>query len=136
VEDLLGGKHLLGAADHVLKVYLAATAAAPSASADSVKADIAEISAANGYPSGGSDVQNSISRAAGVASLVGVDVVWTGTGAGPAAFGPLQFVVLYNDTQTTPADPLVAWWDYGSSITVNTGETFTVDFGSEIFTLT
>jgi hypothetical protein len=36
--------------------------------------------------------------------------------------------VLYNDTPTSPADPLVGWWDYGSSITLLDTETFTVDF--------
>jgi hypothetical protein len=117
----------------VLKVY--ATNAAPSASLDLVKTDLAEITPANGYPSGGSDVQNDWAEAGGTATLTGVDVVWTGTGAGPAAFGPLQYIPLYNDTPTSPADPLVCWWDYGSSITVNTGETFTVDFGANIFTL-
>jgi hypothetical protein len=34
---------------------------------------------------------------------------------------------LYNDTPTSPADPLVGYWDYGSSITLAAGETFTVD---------
>jgi hypothetical protein len=35
--------------------------------------------------------------------------------------------VLYNDTPTSPADPLIGWWDYGSSQAVAAGETFTVD---------
>jgi hypothetical protein len=32
-------------------------------------------------------------------------------------------------------DPLVNWWDYGSAISINDGETFTVDFGASWFTL-
>jgi hypothetical protein len=39
--------------------------------------------------------------------------------------------VVYNDTPTSPADPLVAWFDYGSSITLIDGETFTVDFDGD-----
>jgi hypothetical protein len=47
--------------------------------------------------------------------------------------------VLYNDSATSPLDALVAWWDYGSSITLADGETFTVKFSNTtpgaIFTL-
>lgn len=128
-EDLAEKVHDCNA--DLFKVYL--SNAVPSASADAVKADLAEISAVNGYPSGGSDVQNSTSRAGGVTSVLGVDVVWTASGG---AFGPFQYVALYNDTPTSPADPLIAWWDYGSAVTVNNGESFTVDFGSSLFTIT
>lgn len=113
-----------------LKVYL--TNATPSASADSIKTDLAEISAGNGYPSGGSDITNSYSESGGTGTLTGTDVVWTASGG---SFGPFRYVVLYNDSSTSPADPLIAWWDYGSSISVNDGETFTVDFGASILTV-
>lgn len=115
----------------LLKVY--ASNAAPSASADSVKADLAEITAANGYPSGGSDVVNTYSETGGTGTLAGTDVVWTASGG---SFGPLRYIALYNDTPVSPVDPLIAWWDHGSSITINDGESFTVDFGATIFTLT
>jgi len=115
----------------LLKVY--ASNAAPSASADSVKADLAEITAQNNYPAGGSDTGNTYSEAAGTGTLVGTDVTWTASGG---SFGPLQYVVLYNDSVTTPVvDPLIAWWDHGAAVTINDGESFTVDFGTEIFTL-
>ena len=130
VEQLCAGKHDFTAAGHVFKVY--ASNAAPSASLDAVKADLAEITPANGYPSGGSDVTNTLSETTGTATVAGTDVVWTASGG---SFGPLQYIPLYNDTQTVPADPLVAWWDYGSAVTVNDAETFTVDFGASIFTL-
>lgn len=130
VEQLGKGVHQLHAAGHTLKVY--ASNATPDAGADAVKADLAEITAQNGYPSGGSDIQNDWTESAGTASLTGVDVVWTASGG---SFGPLRYVPCYNDTPTSPADPLVGWWDYGSSITVNDGETFTVDFGSSVLTL-
>src|SRR5687767_10765208 len=93
VEQLGKGVHQLHAAGHTLKVYL--SNAAPSASADAVKADLAEITAQNGYPAGGTDVQNDYTESSGTATLTGVDVVWTASGG---SFGPFQYVVLYNDT--------------------------------------
>lgn len=131
VEDLGSGVHQLHAAGHTLKVY--ASNATPSASLDAVKADLAEITNENGYPAGGTDVQNDFTQTSGTASLTGTDVVWTASGG---TFGPLRYVVLYNDTPTSPTDPLIAWWDYGSSVTPANTETFTVDFSTSIFTLT
>lgn len=130
VEDLGKGVHQLHAAGHTLKVY--ASNAAPSESLDAVKADLAEIAAANGYPAGGSDVQNDATETTGTLTVTGVDVVWTAAGG---SFGPFQYIVLYNDTPTSPADPLIGWWDYGSAVTINDGETFTTDFGASVFTL-
>lgn len=131
VEQLVLGKHNFAAAGDVFKVYL--SNAAPSAAADAVKADLAEISSGNGYPAGGSDIQNTVSEAAGTVTIGATDVVFTASGG---TVGPFQYAAVYNDTQTSPADPLVNWWDYGSAITLNDTETFTVDFGSNtLFTL-
>jgi len=130
VEQLGLGKHDLSAAGHVLKVYL--SNAVPSASADAVKADLAEFAGGTGYTAGGTDIQNGWTETTGTATLTGVDVVWT---AGAADWVAFQYVVLYNDTQTSPADPLVAWWDYGSALTLRNTETFTVDFGTSVATL-
>jgi len=44
--------------------------------------------------------------------------------------------VLFNDTPAGPVDPLIAWWNYGSAVTLQAGETFTVDFAASTFTLT
>ena len=130
VEDIGKGIHQLHAAGHTVKVYL--TNATPDAAADAVKADLAEIGAGNGYPAGGTDVQNDYTEAAGTGTLTGVDVVFTASGG---VVGHFRYAVLYNDTPTSPADPLVAWWDYGSAISLQDGETFTVDFGASILTL-
>lgn len=113
-----------------LKVYLSNTA--PNVATNTVKADLAEITAQNGYPSGGTDAQNATSRTGGTTSITGVDIVFTGSGG---SFGPFRYAVLYNDTPTSPADPLIGYWDYGSSISVGDGETFTVDFGASLFTV-
>jgi hypothetical protein len=123
VEQLVLAKHNLGAANDVLKVFL--TNEQPLA-ADTIKADMVEITAGNGYTAGGTDIQNSITVAGGTVTIACVDVVWTASGG---TIGPFQFVVTYNDTQTAPADALVNWWDRGAALTLQIGESFTVDFG-------
>ena len=129
VEQLVKGIHNFDAAGHVFKIYLSNTT--PSASLDAVKADLAEISAGNGYTAGGEDTQNAVSESSGTASVTGVDVVWTASGGNIAQF---RYVVLYNDTSAS--ENLVAWWDHGSALDLAPTETFTVDFGTSIFTLT
>ncbi len=126
--QMLKGTHQLHAAGHTLKVYL--SNAAPSTSADTVKADIAEISAENGYPSGGSDIQNDYTETTGTGTLTGVDVTFTASGG---SFGPFQYAVVYNDTADN--DELVCWWDYGSAVTCADGEQFLVDFGASVLTI-
>jgi hypothetical protein len=111
------------------KVYLSNTA--PSASLDDVKADLAEIAAGNGYAAGGADILNTFSEAAGVGTFAGTDVTWTAAG-GP--IGPFQYAVIYDDDHAS--DILQNWWDYGSAVTLQSGESFTVDFGANIWTLT
>lgn len=128
VEQLGKGVHQLHAAGHTLNVYL--TNATPNIAIHAVKADLAGITEQNGYAV--ADIQNDYTEATGTGTLTGVDVVWTATGAG---FGPFRYVVLYNDTPAVPADPLIAYWDYGSAISCAVGETFTVDFGASILTI-
>jgi hypothetical protein len=96
-EQLGKGVHQLHAAGHTLKVYLSNTT--PDAALDAVKADLAEITPANGYPSGGTDVQNDYTETGGTGTLSGVDVVFTASGG---SFGPFRYAVLYNDTPTSP----------------------------------
>lgn len=116
-----------------LKVYL--TNATPSATLDNVKADLAEISMTNevNHGAGGADITGVWAEAGGTGTLTATDVVFAASGG---TVGPFRYVALYNDTPTTPADPLIGWWDYGSSITLNDGETFTVDFGASVLTIT
>ncbi len=128
VEQLGLGKHQLET--DVFKAML--TNVAP-VNTNTIKANITDIAAGFGYTAGGNDVVGTYSEAAGVGSFAGTDVVWTAAGGSIGAF---RYVVLYNDSQTTPAKPLVGWWDYGSAITILDGETFTVDFGATILTVT
>ena len=114
-----------------LKVYLSNTA--PNAATMTVKADLAEISAGNGYTAGGNTAtQSSSAQTAGVYKLVLADpAIWTASGG---SIGPFRYAVLYNDTAS--GDPLIAWWDYGTSITLGAGDTFAVDFDPSTGVLT
>lgn len=109
------------------------TNVAPTA-ANSVKADLTEIAAGNGYVAGGSAVTiTSSTQTGGTYSLVpSADVVFTASGG---SIGPFRYVVLYNDTPTSPADPLISYYDRGSSLTLLDGETFTVDVQATLYTL-
>jgi len=110
----------------LFKVYL--TNNAPSASGDDVIGDLAGISEENGYAA--ADITNLYSEASGTGTCTGTTVVWTASGG---SFGPGRYVVMYDDTHAS--DILICWWDYGSSVTVNDGETFTVTVGASLFTI-
>ena len=119
VADLSNKVHNLGSDS--LKIYLSNTA--PSQS-NAVKADIAEITQQNGYSAPLALTVTASTQSGGLYKLVANDpTVITASGT----IGPFRYVILYNDTPTSPADPLIGWWDYGSSITMASGETFTVD---------
>jgi hypothetical protein len=120
VEALAEKKHDLGA--DTLKVML--TNSAPLAT-NSLKANLTEISAGNGYTAGGATASiTSSTQTSGTYKLVlGDPATWTATGG---SIGPFRYAVLYNDTAAN--DELIGWWDYGSSLTLATGESFAVDF--------
>ncbi len=129
VEQLGLGKHNLDT--DVLKIMLSNTAVLNT---NTIKANITEIAAGNGYTAGGTDAAGVYSETpAGTGSLTCTDVVWT---AAAGTIGPFRYVVLYNDTTAAPVKPLIGWWDYGSSITLADTETFTADFGATTLTIT
>ncbi|MCA6393430.1 MAG: hypothetical protein IM607_18810 [Cytophagales bacterium] len=107
---------------------IALTNTLPTAS-NSVLADITQISYAN--LSSRNVTTASSTQTAGTYSLTLNDLVLTASGA----VATFRYVVLYDDTPTSPADPLVGWWDYGSSITMANAETFTVDFTGAAITI-
>ena len=126
--DLAAGVHKFGT--DTFKVLLTNTA--PTA-ANAVKADLTEISAGNGYTAGGSTSATTLTTSSGTAKVVAADVTFTAAGG---AIGPFRYAVLYNDTPTSPADPLIGWVDYGSSITLADGESLLVDFDGSAGALT
>ena len=127
-DDLCSGVHNF--ASHTIKAYLSNTT--PDAAADAVKADLAEISTGNGYSAGGVTVTvSSVTQSSGTCSVAVSDPsVITASGG---TIGPFRYVVFYNDTSAS--DSLINWYDYGSSITLADTETFTIDMGTNLFTL-
>jgi hypothetical protein len=123
-EQLVRGVHDFDA--NTFKVVL--TNSAPTAG-NTVLADITQIANGGGYTTGGETTTISISETSGTTTVSGTEIVWTGTGSG---FGPFRYAVLYNDSSTSPADALIAWFDYGvGGITlVGAGETFTLKFNN------
>lgn len=114
-----------------LKVLLCLSA--PLAT-NSVKADLTEISAGNGYTAGGTQsTQSASAQSSGTYKLTIGDVTFTASGGAIADF---RYPVLYNDTPTSPADPLIGFWDYGSTVSLAAGESFTVDFDGSAGVLT
>ena len=125
VEDLAEGKHNL--ASDTLKVAFSSADNAPSASLDKKLADITTIAS----PAVDS-VTLSVSSSGldgGVYKLVLNDLTMTAS----ADVGPFQYVIIYNDTATD--DPLIAWYDYGSEVTLHANDTFKLDFGLQLFSL-
>lgn len=90
---------------------------------NTVKANITEIAAGNGYTAGGHALpNNSYTHAAGVAKLQGDDVTIT---ASVGNIGPFQWAVLYNDTAAN--DELIGAYNYGSPQTLLPGEALLLD---------
>ena len=123
-EQLVRGVHDFDA--NTFKVVL--TNSAPTA-ANAILTDITQIANGGGYTTGGETTTITISETSGTTTVSGTEIVWTGSGAG---FGPFRYAVLYNDSSTSPADALIAWFDYGSpGITlVGASETFTLKFNN------
>lgn len=103
---------------------------APVVATDDELADLTQVTG-TGYTAGGEDIQNDATRAGGTVTMTGVDVVWTATAADWVAG---RYVSIHDDTSTT--DRLIASWDYGANFTLGNGETFTLDFGASVLTLT
>lgn len=125
VEKLCEKAHNLGSDQ--LVVALCAAANAPVAT-NGVLADLTQISYTN--LSSRNITTSSSSQSSGTYSLVLNDLVLTASGGAVATF---RYVVIYNDTATN--DELIAFYDYGSNVTMADTETFTIDFGANLFTL-
>jgi len=116
VEALLEG---INAGSDAWKVAL--TNRAPVVATDATLADATEISAGNGYTAGGNAATTtSSSQTGGTYKLIlASPTAWTASGG---SLGPFRYAVLYDSTTNN----LVGYWDYGSSVTLLTGESFTV----------
>ena len=127
VEALAEKVHNLGS--DTLKVVL--TNSAPVAT-NTQLSDITQIASGNGYTTGGTQAtQVSSAQTSGTYKLVLNDVTFTASGGSIATF---RYVVLYNDTATN--DELIGYYDYGTTLTITSGNSFTVDFDGSAGVLT
>lgn len=123
------GNGVIDLDSHTFKIVL--TNSAPTVGTNTVVADITQISNANGYTTGGNTLGTvtwaETGGGTGIWQFTSADSVWTASGG---SIGPFRYVVMYDDTPTSPADPLVGMLDYGSNVTITATNTFTVDVGA------
>lgn len=115
VEDIAEKVHNLGSD----QLTIALCNSAPVAT-NSVLADISQISYTN--LSARNVTTSSSVQTSGTYKLTCADLTLTASGA----VAPFRYVVLYNST--TASGNLIGYYDYGSSVTLASGDTFTIDF--------
>jgi hypothetical protein len=131
-------KEQLGKAVHNLSSHsfkAALTNTAPNAATHTVLADITQLSTGGGYTGGaggGIALTTGYTETGGTGTMTATDATFTASGA---SVGPFRYVVVYNDTASSPADALVGYLDYGSSITLADTEQLTLDFGASLLTV-
>lgn len=127
VEALVEG---INAGSDVWKVALSNRT--PVVASDTNLASAVEISAGNGYTAGGNTASTTSSTETGgtYKLVLASPSAWTATGG---SIGPFQYAILYDST----TDNLIGYWDYGSAVTLSSGESFSVvlDGTSGVFTV-
>lgn len=103
-------------------IYLTAVGSAPVAG-NSILGDVTQVAYTN--LSTRNITTSTSSQSSGTYKLVFTDLVLTASGGAVAAF---RYVGVYDDTPSSPADPLAGWYDYGSALTLADTETLTIDF--------
>jgi hypothetical protein len=121
VDDLAEGVHnlLTGA----LTVALT-TNTTPPAQTNTILANLTGAIAYTNLSTRVIGAPTSSTQTTGTYKLILPDLVLTASG--PVA--TFRWVVIFNDTPTSPADPLICYFDYGADVTLAAGETFTLDF--------
>lgn len=117
VEDLAEGIHDLDTD----QLTIALSNTTPLAT-NNLLADITEIAYTN--LSARNITLTSSVHTTGTYKIILADLVLTATGA----VATFQYVVVYNDGTALKVNPLIAWYDHGSAVTLANGETFTIDF--------
>lgn len=97
----------------------------PVSDGNGVLANVTQVSYTN--LSSRNVTTTSSSQTGGTYKLVLADITLTSSGG---STGPFRYVYIFDDTVTVPADPLIGYYDYGSSLTLNDGDSLTVDFSA------
>jgi len=128
VEHVNEGVHNM--ASHQLVVALSNTAPGsetgtlPTADGGGVLANVTQIAYTN--LSTRNITLSTSSQTGGTYSLVLTDLTLSATGT----VAQFRYVYVYNDTPTSPADPLICYFDYGSALDLTSGESLTIDWQS------
>lgn len=125
---VLNGLHNMDLESDQIAIALSNTAPGsettnPTGDGNGVLGNVTEISYTN--CSSRNVTTTSSTQTSGTYKLVLADLTLTASGG---SVGPFQYIYIYNDTVATPADPLIGYYDYGSALTLNDGDSFTVDF--------
>ncbi len=107
---------------------------APVTTTDNALSDLTEIGGSNGYTTGGNDITFNSTRTTDTVTATAVDVVWTAVTGNLGSSTTGRYVSIYDDTSA--GNNLLCSYDYASTFTVAVGETFTLDFGASLFTIT
>lgn len=127
VEDICFGVYdFTNTAAAVPTIALTTNAQMPIA-ADAVLASITEIAYTN--LSSRAVLIAGATQTTGTFQLDFTDHVLTATGA----VATFRGVAHYADVPTSPADPLIQWYDHGSDVTLANGETYTLDYAASGF---
>lgn len=121
-EDVYEGVHNF--ASDALTLALTAAANAPVAT-NSVLTDLTQISYANLSTRVLANVTSVLST--GTLTVDADDITLTASGGSVATF---RYIVLYNDTPTSPADPLISWYDYGSDVSLADGQSLVITWNA------
>jgi len=129
VENLAHG--VFDFSTHTLRVALSNLAPGsetpnPATTGNGVLANVTEIVYTN--CSTRAITLSSSAESGGTYSLTLNDLVLTASGG---TVGPFQYVYVYDDNPTSPADPLIGYYNHGSAVTLQSGETYTIDFGAD-----
>jgi hypothetical protein len=97
----------------------------PTQDSNGVLANVTQISYTNLSSRNLANVTSA--QASGTYKLSADDLTLTASGG---SVGPFQYIYIYNDTVSSPADPLIGYYNYGSQLTLNDGDSFTIDIGT------
>lgn len=102
----------------------------PTGDGDGVLANITQVSYTN--LSSRNLTTTTSAQTGGTFTFLPADLVLTASGA----VATFRYIYIYDDTPTSPADPLVMYYDYGAGgLTLASAETLTIDFTGSLFTI-
>lgn len=95
------------------------------------RSEVGEISAGNGYTSGGYDVTEGVSSNSSGTYTFGMTIDETVEASG-GTMASWRYIILYNDTATN--DEVICYWDTGSEQTLTDGQKYDLNMTGPIFT--